>query len=115
MEDYSFLIRKKTNLVYECQMPWGIYRKMYAQTCICMCSKCMYLKEIHMVLYVNLDVSTAMGNLHTTKAMFLLPQLAIMDLSATAMASVCQLFGITHHLCQKTAVLVKVISIALGK
>lgn len=37
MEDYSFLIRKKIkvsdNWVYECQMPWGIY-KMYAQTCV---------------------------------------------------------------------------------
>lgn len=39
----------------------------------------------------------------------------IMDMNATAMASVYQHFGITHPPCQKTAALDRVISTALGK
>lgn len=38
-----------------------------------------------------------------------------MDLSVTAMASACLHFGTTHPPCQKTAVLVRVISTALGE
>lgn len=38
-----------------------------------------------------------------------------MDLSVTAMATVCQHFGTIRLPCPKTAVLVKVISTALGK
>lgn len=39
----------------------------------------------------------------------------IMDMNATAMASVCQHSGITHPPCQKTAALDRVTSTALGK
>lgn len=46
---------------------------------------------------------------------FLMFTTVIMDMNGTAMASVCQHFGITHPPCQRTAALDRVISTALGK